>query len=47
MLQPFLQTLNRKDHVFFVSEAKGPNQLLRNHIQQAIVEMAGCARTIG
>ncbi|KAF9548277.1 hypothetical protein CPC08DRAFT_346771 [Agrocybe pediades] len=31
---------------FFVTEAKGPDQILENHVPQAVGEMYSCARTL-
>ncbi|KAI0801406.1 hypothetical protein C8Q74DRAFT_1192167, partial [Fomes fomentarius] len=44
---PRVGDLQSEDSTFFVSEAKGPNQLLESHVSQAICEMYGCARTVG
>ncbi|EIN03534.1 hypothetical protein PUNSTDRAFT_139419 [Punctularia strigosozonata HHB-11173 SS5] len=42
---PFLQHLKNDESALFVSEAKGPNQLLQHHVPQAVGEMLACART--
>ncbi|KAI0074178.1 hypothetical protein K474DRAFT_1710050 [Panus rudis PR-1116 ss-1] len=44
---PALQHLRNVMSALFVSEAKGPDQLLENHVQQTIGEMLACARTTG
>ncbi|KAI0801402.1 hypothetical protein C8Q74DRAFT_489046 [Fomes fomentarius] len=44
---PRVGDLRSEDSTLFVSEAKGPNQLLESHVPQAICEMYGCARTVG
>ncbi|TFY57674.1 hypothetical protein EVG20_g8450 [Dentipellis fragilis] len=40
LYQPQLQELKSEDSALFVSEAKGPDQLLQHHISQAIYEMS-------
>ncbi|EIN11128.1 hypothetical protein PUNSTDRAFT_65426 [Punctularia strigosozonata HHB-11173 SS5] len=42
---PFLQHLKNDESALFVSEAKGPDQLLQHHVPQAVGEMLACART--
>ncbi|KAL0948351.1 hypothetical protein HGRIS_010937 [Hohenbuehelia grisea] len=44
---PILQHLRNDVSALFISEAKGPDQLLGNHVQQTIGEMLACARTTG
>ncbi|KAJ3546232.1 hypothetical protein NMY22_g2134 [Coprinellus aureogranulatus] len=44
--QPNLRILNKKDHVLFVAEVKGPDAI-DEHVPQTIAEMAACARTVG
>lgn len=41
---PKPKILSVQDHVLFVAEAKGPNQMLESHVPQAICEMYACAK---
>jgi hypothetical protein len=44
---PRLQNFSVDDHALFVTEAKGPDQILDNHTAQAINEMYACAKHLG
>jgi hypothetical protein len=44
---PRLQNFSVDDHALFVTEAKGPDQILDNHTAQAIDEMYACAKHLG
>ncbi|KAL0958604.1 hypothetical protein HGRIS_013944 [Hohenbuehelia grisea] len=46
-MNPVLRHLRNDESALLVSEAKGPDQLLENHVQHTIGEILACARITG